>query len=113
MAAVTSQPVESRSDVVVRRGAATVSSSEVRVRRALPRQGPVRCEASSPGTLHGSRLTARGRVVVALVWLALLAVAVLIVMRPSAATADRLGNADTSAVLVSAGGASWQFDSVA
>jgi hypothetical protein len=38
-------------------------------------RGPVACDGSLPPDLHGSRLTSRGRVVVAVVWLLMAAVA--------------------------------------
>lgn len=47
--------------------------------RSVERRGPAVCADSHAPDLHGSRLTPRGRVVVALVWLAMAVVAALMV----------------------------------
>ncbi|PSL04243.1 LysM domain-containing protein [Haloactinopolyspora alba] len=63
---------------------------------------PVECGGSAPPTVHGARLTRRGRVVLAIAWLVLVAAGVLGVARPWAETSVepagetvRIGSGDT------------------
>jgi nucleoid-associated protein YgaU len=76
---MTTLTIGSLTEPVIRPAAA----SSVRVVRPTRRavgyerhaRGPVACDGSFPPDLHGSRLTSRGRVVVAVVWLLMAAVA--------------------------------------
>ena len=83
--------------------------------RLTVRVGPVRsgrrpravpCERSYAADLHGSRLTARGRLVVALLWAVLAAAAAFAFLRPGAGATD-VEQAETTAVVVEAGDTMW------
>jgi hypothetical protein len=78
-----------------------VDAGPPRVRpRALP------CERSYAADLHGSRLTARGRLVVALLWVMLAAAAAFAFLRPGAGFTD-VGQLETTTVVVEAGDTMW------
>lgn len=66
---------------------------------------PVRCGRSYDGGIHGGRLTVRGRVVVALVWVVLLGAAALLITRPVAAPVPER----TTTVTVEPGDTLWRF----
>lgn len=68
--------------------------------RALP------CERSYAADLHGSRLTARGRALVALLWVLLAAAAVFAFLRPGAGSTD-VGQVETTTVVIEAGDTVW------
>lgn len=75
--------------------------------RAGVRAGPVVCADSHAPDLHGSRLTPRGRLVVAVVWLVMAAVAALML-----ATMPGEGSqqpVDTTKVMVEPGETLWQL----
>jgi nucleoid-associated protein YgaU len=78
-----------------------VDAGPPRVRpRALP------CERSYAADLHGSRLTVRGRVLVALLWVVLAAAAVFAFLRPGAGSTD-VEQIETTTVVIEAGDTMW------
>jgi nucleoid-associated protein YgaU len=79
----------------------------IRRRRDIGAVRPAPCDRSYEGDLHGSRLTGRGRVVVAVVWLVLAAVAALAFVRPGLA-ADPAPEGTTT-VVVEPGDTLWQL----
>jgi nucleoid-associated protein YgaU len=72
--------------------------------RVRPRARP--CERSYAADLHVSRLTARGRVAVALLWVLLAAAAVFAFLRPGAGSTD-VGQVETTTVVIEAGDTVW------
>jgi nucleoid-associated protein YgaU len=66
----------------------------------------VPCERSYAADLHGSRLTARGRLVVALLWAVLAAAAAFAFLRPGAGATD-VEQVETTTVVVEAGDTMW------
>jgi nucleoid-associated protein YgaU len=80
------------------------TADDVRERsRAVPRA--VRCDHSFAPDLRGSRLTARGRAVVALVWLALAVVAAVPITQLDSASSNR--PTATTTVVVAPGTTLW------
>ncbi|HJU96852.1 MAG TPA: LysM peptidoglycan-binding domain-containing protein [Jiangellaceae bacterium] len=78
-----------------------VDAGPPRVRpRALP------CERSYAADLHGSRLSARGRVLVALLWVVLAAAAAFAFLRPGVGSTD-VGQIETTTVVIEAGDTVW------
>ncbi|HMG29052.1 MAG TPA: LysM peptidoglycan-binding domain-containing protein [Jiangellaceae bacterium] len=71
---------------------------------ARPR--PVQCERSHAADLRGSRLSPRGRLVVALLWIVLAAAGAFAFLRPGAGSTE-VGQADTTTVVVEAGDTMW------
>lgn len=84
-----------------------VVSRHLPAARAVGRRGPVVCRDSHAPDLHGSRLTPRGRVVVALVWLAMAAIAVLMVAAIPGDGSQAPG--PTTKVMVEPGETLWQL----
>lgn len=76
-------------------------------RRPAGRPAPAACAGSAEPSLHGSRLTRRGRVVVALAWLVLLAAGALAFVKPWDAPAPAA--TDTTTVSVQAGDTLWEL----
>jgi nucleoid-associated protein YgaU len=83
--------------------------------RLAVRVGPVRsprrpravpCERSHAADLHGSRLTPRGRLVVALLWVVLAGAAAFAFLRPGTGFTD-VGQVETTTVVVEAGDTMW------
>lgn len=70
-------------------------------------RGPAPCDNSSPGSLHGSGLTARGRVLFALAWVVLIVVGALVVARPFDDSA--YAQTPTVPVEVQPGDTLWEF----
>lgn len=85
-----------------------LAARPLRARPSAGRRGAVHCDGASPGTMHGSRLTPRGRVVVAVVWIVLLGIAALIITNPSASPAGE-AEAPTSKIEVQPGDTLWQL----
>lgn len=93
MATLTQRRVVPESDVVVELGAAPEASTvadrwskprvAVRPRRVGPARGPVHCSGSAGLSVHGSGLTRRGKLVVGLVWLVLVAFGAFLIARPA------------------------------
>lgn len=77
------------------------------IERRSPVEGhgprPVRCDQSYEPDLHGSRLTARGKVVVAALWLAMVAVMGVMLANP----AETPRPAETATVVVGSGDTLW------
>ncbi len=67
---------------------------------------PVPCERSYAADLHGSRLSPRGRLVVALLWIVLAAAGAFAFLRPGAGSTE-VGQVDTTTVVVEAGDTMW------
>ncbi|WP_053203092.1 LysM peptidoglycan-binding domain-containing protein [Jiangella muralis] len=81
-------------------------------RRPAGRPEPVACVGSAEPSLHGSRLTRRGRVVVGLAWLLLVVAGALAFVRPwdgGAAPAGSTGGAAVTTVEVRGGDTLWQL----
>lgn len=75
-------------------------------RRPATRPRAVACEQSHAPDLHGSRLTPRGRLVVAMLWVVLAAAAASAVLLPRTGTTD-VGKVETTTVVVEAGDTMW------
>lgn len=85
--------------------AAPETGSRTPVRRAMVAR-PAACDRSYPADLHGSRLTARGRVVVALAWLLLAVLAAAPILGSPGEPARPLR---TTTVVVQPGDTLWAF----
>ncbi|WP_129663293.1 LysM peptidoglycan-binding domain-containing protein [Phytoactinopolyspora endophytica] len=100
-------PVRPGSERLVRRQAVDAGT---RPRRLMvpgsDNAQPRRCATSAPPSMHGSRLTARGRLVVAVLWLVLIALAAVPFLRAGGG-AD--ANVETVPVEVEAGDTLWQL----
>lgn len=108
MATTTYEPaVEARPRVVIE----SLSTGR-QARRPVRSNGseapvPVACGGSAAPSVHGARLTRRGRVVLALAWMLLVAAGVLGVVRPWAADTPA-GTGATTTLHVEAGDTLWQ-----
>ncbi|TDE14001.1 LysM peptidoglycan-binding domain-containing protein [Jiangella asiatica] len=78
-------------------------------RRPTDRPVPAACAGSSEPSLHGARLTRRGRVVVGLAWLVLIVAGAMAFVRPWDGAAPAA--ADTTTVAVQAGDTLWALAS--
>ncbi|SDU75975.1 LysM peptidoglycan-binding domain-containing protein [Jiangella alkaliphila] len=78
-------------------------------RRPAGRPTPVPCATSAEPSLHGSRLTRRGRVVVGLVWLLLLVAGVLAFVRPWGGAESPGGAPVVTTVEVRGGDTLWEL----
>ncbi|SDS73608.1 LysM peptidoglycan-binding domain-containing protein [Jiangella sp. DSM 45060] len=78
-------------------------------RRPAGRPEPVPCVGSAEPSLHGSRLTRRGRVVVGLAWLLLVVAGALAFVRPWDGGAAPAGATAVTTVEVRGGDTLWQL----
>ncbi|WP_158564381.1 LysM peptidoglycan-binding domain-containing protein [Jiangella anatolica] len=101
-------PFETRTRVVIEPDHADLAPRRhVARRRPTGRPTPVPCVGSAEPSLHGSRLTRRGRVVVGLAWLLLIVAGALAFVRPWDGSTGSAGTVTT--VEVRGGDTLWEL----
>ncbi|RIQ30060.1 LysM peptidoglycan-binding domain-containing protein [Jiangella rhizosphaerae] len=102
-------PFESRTRVVIEPERTDVPRRHVARRRPAGRPTPVPCVGSAEPSLHGARLTRRGRVVVGFAWLMLIVAGALAFVRPWEAPAGSGGATAVTTVEVRGGDTLWEL----